>query len=112
VTAADGSFQIASLTCATYDIVARRPKYLAARRTGVIVTSGAALTLPGVTLLGGDTNDDARIDLFDLVLVAVNYATCPPGDARADINDDGCVNLADLVTVAVNYGQTGPTAWP
>ncbi len=36
------------------------------------------------------------------------YDTTP----EADINETGCVDLFDLVLVGVNYGMTGPTSWP
>jgi len=36
------------------------------------------------------------------------YDTTP----EADINETGCVDLFDLVLVGVNYGMTGPTGWP
>ncbi len=36
----------------------------------------------------------------------------PDFDSRADIRDTGCVDIFDLVLVGVNYGMTGPTGWP
>ncbi|MFQ5593963.1 MAG: carboxypeptidase regulatory-like domain-containing protein, partial [Anaerolineae bacterium] len=36
------------------------------------------------------------------------YDTTP----EADINETGCVDLFDLVLVGVNYGMTGPSGWP
>jgi YD repeat-containing protein len=53
----------------------------------------------------GDANCNCRVDIFDLVLVGVNYGEAPPDDARADLNGDGKVNIFDLVLVGKNYGN-------
>lgn len=53
-------------------------------------------------LVYGDMNGDARIDLFDLVLLARNLgqlSSCLP----ADYNDDGLVTVADLSAAANGY---------
>lgn len=55
-------------------------------------------------LVYGDMNGDARIDLFDLVLLARNLgqlSSCLP----ADYNDDGLVTVADLSAAANGYGR-------
>jgi hypothetical protein len=60
-------------------------------------------------MLGGDAYGDNLIDILDLALVAVNYDSSPPRDARADINDNGIVDIFDLTMVTVNYDKQGPT---
>ena len=57
------------------------------------------------TLLGGDANNDAVIDILDLALIATLYRTT---DVTADINGDGTVNIFDLVITASNYQERGP----
>lgn len=58
--------------------------------------------------LEGDVNGDCRVNIFDLVTVAIAYGSSP-GDPRwnpdADLKDDGRINIFDLVIVAINYGD-------
>jgi hypothetical protein len=58
--------------------------------------------------IAGDVNVDGKVDLADLVLLAVAYGS-KPGDPKwnpkADINGDGIVGLSDLVFLAKNYGK-------
>jgi hypothetical protein len=62
-------------------------------------------------LRGGDVNNDATVDLYDLVRVGASYNTSPPLDPDADCNDDGRVDLLDLVMVGSNYGVSAPVPW-
>jgi hypothetical protein len=56
----------------------------------------------------GDINGDGKVNLADLVLLALAYGS-KPGDPRwnpnSDVNSDGAVSLADLVLLAVNYSK-------
>jgi hypothetical protein len=60
-------------------------------------------TLPQFTLLGGDVNGDAKIDILDIAYIGARFGG---QDALADLNQDGTVNILDLVLAATNYGQT------
>jgi hypothetical protein len=59
-------------------------------------------------ILAGDLNVDGKVNLNDLVLLALAYNSSP-GNPRwnpnADINGNGIVNLADLVLLALNYSK-------
>jgi hypothetical protein len=60
-----------------------------------------------------DGNGDGRVDIFDLVIVALAYnPPAWPVDPRADINRDGAVDLFDLVFVASSYGSSVPVVPP
>lgn len=65
--------------------------------------------LAAVTLLGGDLNDDNRVDIADLTLAAGSYGQTGP-DLAADLNADGTVNIFDLQLIAANFGQ-GVQVW-
>jgi hypothetical protein len=59
----------------------------------------------------GDLNGDFKVNLLDLVTLAMAYASTPY-DARwnplADINGNGVIDLPDLVLLATYYGQHYP----
>jgi Ca2+-binding EF-hand superfamily protein len=51
----------------------------------------------------GDVNDDGRVDLTDLVLIARHYGTVlgdPGYNYLYDLNGDGRIDLIDLAAVA------------
>jgi subtilisin family serine protease len=68
------------------------------------------LELKPLTLLAGDLNNDNKIDLADLALLALAYHA-EPGDKSwnpaADLNGDGLVNATDLKILNQNYGLVG-----
>ena len=51
----------------------------------------------------GDTDDNATIDLDDLLNVVINFGT---DDPAGDTNADGTVDLDDLLDVVLNFGVT------
>lgn len=68
-------------------------------------TASSNVTIPG------DLNGDFKVNLEDLVLLAMAYGS-KPGDANwnpnADIDKSGAVGLSDLVILALHYGQQYP----
>ena len=73
-----------------------------------------ALTVPDVTLLAGDVNQDGRIDLTDGNLIGQAWNTVPGDpkwDKRADVTDDDTINILDMVAVQFNWDQTAPGPW-
>lgn len=110
VTSPDGSYSV-PLSPGAYTVTASRVGYLGSAMR-VVVDGLANVTLPVLTLRGGDANGDGSINLFDLVMVSSNYgASAPPADSRADVNGDGAIGLGDLVLVASNYGLAGSQPW-
>jgi hypothetical protein len=59
----------------------------------------------------GDLNGDFKVNLEDLVQLALAYGS-KPGDPNwnpnADIDNSGTVGLSDLVILAQHYGQQYP----
>ncbi len=71
-TAANGSFVLSGLPAGTYTVVAATRFYLSAERQAT-VAEGATATLPPVTLLAGDLNQDGIINVFDLAQIGANF---------------------------------------
>lgn len=56
----------------------------------------------------GDINNDGRVDIADLAIVAAAFNTSPPSNEVADINRDNIVDIQDLAEAAVNFGFVAP----
>lgn len=54
-----------------------------------------------------DVNEDGKVNILDLTLVASNLNADVPANPRADVNKDGKVNILDLVLVAQNLDAAG-----
>jgi parallel beta-helix repeat protein len=59
-------------------------------------------------LIEGDLNVDGTVDIFDIVIVALEFGRPPPPieDTRADVNKDGVVDIFDIAIVAIHFGET------
>jgi hypothetical protein len=98
---ADGSYSC-STTGGSHKLTFSHPGYLTKVVT-VNAVAGSTVTVPQVTLLGGDINGDGVIDILDLVAVASQFGSSSPTPAAADINADGQVDIIDIVLVAKNF---------
>ncbi|MEP6895341.1 MAG: cohesin domain-containing protein, partial [Chloroflexota bacterium] len=103
----DGTFNLEAIP-GTYTIVATVAGFLSAQGS-VTITSGAASTMPTISLLAGDIDNNNVIDQFDAMTIGMSYNAADP--VSADLNNDGVINVLDLELLAQNYRQTGPTAW-
>jgi hypothetical protein len=97
-----------TLPAGTYTITAIAPGFLIARGS-VTVTANTITTLPTLTLLAGDIDNNTVIDQFDAMTIGMSYNSAAP--AAADLNNDGVINVLDLELLARNYRATGPVAW-
>lgn len=78
--------------------------------TGVSGAQGT-LRIDASRSLVGDLNGDGKVDLGDLIMLALAYGATPSSpnwNPDADLNHDGVINLIDLVTLASHYGQHSP----
>ena len=92
----------------TYTVHATAPGYLSAQGSTTLA-SGSIDSLPTITLLAGDIDNNNVIDQFDALTIGMSYNTTTP--AAADLNNDGIINVLDLELLARNYRATGPVAW-
>ena len=104
---ADGTFSL-SAPAGTYTIVAMASGFLSAQGS-VTLSADTGNTIPTVSLLAGDIDNNNVIDQFDAMTIGMNYNTAVP-DA-ADLNNDGIINVLDLELLARNYRETGPLTW-
>ena len=66
---------------------------------------------PNITITVGeyptwDVNQDGRVSIVDLVLVAKDLGSNTPANLRTDVNRDGVINIQDLILVAQNFGTS------
>ena len=73
---------------------------------------------PNITITVGeypawDVNQDGRVSIIDLVLVAKDFGSNTSANLRTDVNRDGTINIQDLILVAQHIGEsTDSTAAP
>jgi hypothetical protein len=103
----DGTFSLTA-PAGTYAVVATAPGFLSAAGAATLTSSGTT-TLPDVTLLAGDIDENDVIDQLDALTIGMNYNSDDP--PAADLNNDGIINVLDLELLAANYRETGPTVW-
>ena len=65
------------------------------------------------TVLGtpGDVNDDAIVDIVDIVIVAIAFGSRsedPDWNPVADLNYDNLIDIVDIILVAIHFGETYP----
>jgi hypothetical protein len=124
-TESSGNFTLNNLPSGTNPIRAEYPGYLASQKS-ITVNSGpvTGITVGTTSLLGGDVNNDAVINIADIMIIINNfgkfagvraYPDCVSPDLtadRIDINDDKMINISDVAIAAGNFTKTGPTIWP
>ena len=59
-----------------------------------------------------DVNQDGRVNILDLSLVAQNLGGDAASNPKADVNGDGIINILDLIVVAQYLGESTETAAP
>ncbi len=103
------AYGIPDVPAGTYQVHVKGPQSLAVNINNVN-TTGGPVTLPLITLLGGDANNDNSVDNLDLGLLASAYAASLGDsnyDPRADLNGDESVDNLDLGILANNYALSG-----
>lgn len=103
----DGTFTLQA-PAGNYTIAAVASGFLSAQGS-VTITGGSATTMPTISLLAGDIDNNNVIDQLDAMTIGMNYNAADP--VAADLNSDGVINVLDLELLADNYRATGPTAW-
>ncbi len=106
-----GTFRAPALQPGTYDVLIKGDKNLSVLLSGVTVPD-IGCSLPGITLPGGDANNDNSVDSSDFTALigSFNSDVNVPGsgyDARADFNYDGSVDSSDFTLLIGEFNQVG-----
>ena len=59
-----------------------------------------------------DVNEDGRVNILDLILIAQDFGKTAPLYSRTDVNGDGNINILDLILVAQHFGESTTGAAP
>ena len=104
-----------TLATLTFEVIAAKNSTI--KLMDVILSDSAGMPL-AVTVRNGrviatelptnwDVNEDGKVNILDLTLVASNLNADAPKNPRVDVNRDGNVNILDLVLVAQNLDAGG-----
>ena len=106
---ADGSFHFGDIPDNQYRVAVKAANWL---QQVVNIDTNAGAASFGVTLPGGDANNDNTVDPTDFGILVDAYDTSASVagsgyDARADFNGDGVVDNSDFGILIGNYNLTG-----
>lgn len=104
----DGTFYI-TVPGGTYTIVASAEGFLGAQGS-VAPVNGSTISMPAVSLIAGDIDNNGVINQLDALTIRMNYDNATP--TAADLNNDGVINVLDLGILAENFGKSGAQLWP
>ena len=81
--------------------------------TGTVIPTAS----PNITLTVGDhpawdVNQDGRVSILDLILIAQRFDETADTNSEVDINDDGLITILDLILVAQHLGESTGAASP
>jgi hypothetical protein len=107
--AADGSFSLNGIAAKKYAVAIKGSRWLQKVVTNVDATNGDVTNLDA-TLLPGDINNDNKVNITDLGLLADSFGKSQGQtgyNANADLNCDNKVNITDLGILADNFNRSG-----
>ncbi len=114
-TGQDGSFHLPDAHLGDRLDVSHPGFLSVARRLGRPPDEDGNLSLPPVTLLAGDIDQDKEIGAADAVAIAKSW-NARQGDGRfvtaADLNADRRIDQADLAAAQAHFLWTAPGPWP
>ena len=59
-----------------------------------------------------DVNQDGRVSILDMILVAQQLGKTASANSEVDVNDDGIISILDLILVAQHMGESTRSAAP
>lgn len=104
-----GTFTITQILTDTYDVKVRDLHSLWSVRRDISVTMGTHW-VSFATLVEGDSDLNAVINILDFSLLAGAFGSAPPDpvfDPRVDLNNSFGIDILDFSLLASNYGRSG-----
>jgi alpha-tubulin suppressor-like RCC1 family protein len=104
----DGAFSLGGMPQKSYTLHIKGSRYLA-KNLSIDLTNGSVSGLT-TTLRPGDINNDNKVSIADLGLLADAFGSTPASpnwNASADLNGDGKVDILDLGLLADSFNKTG-----
>ncbi len=89
--------------------------FFAGSSGGETISSGVPeirITIEDRAFPAWDVNQDGRVNVLDLILVAQHLGADASVNRQADVNSDGTINVLDLIVVAQNLGESTAAAAP
>jgi len=103
---ANGRYSFITYQVGSFDLTAKASNWLRQKKSGNDLAVGS--NIADFTLINGDANNDNRVDVVDLGILATNYGKLSGATgSQGDFNGDGAVNVIDLGILATNYGASG-----
>jgi hypothetical protein len=104
----DGTFTVLNVPAKDYDLAIKGAKWL----RKVVAVNGLNGDVGGVNalLIGGDANNDNRVDVLDLDVLIQRFDTClgeSGYNSGPDFNCDDCVDVLDLDILIRNFDAQG-----
>jgi hypothetical protein len=106
--ASDGTFSVQDVPANSYHLAFKGSKWL--QKVVSVDASKGSVSGVNVTLLPGDINNDNKVNLSDLGVLADAFNSTPASpnwNANADLDGNGRVNIRDLGLLADNFGKSG-----
>ena len=99
------TFEVISIKNSTIELMEVLLSNSAGMPLAVTIENGEIATT--VSPIIWDINEDGKVNILDMTLVASSLAMTAPGDRRVDVNRDGNVDILDLVMVAQHLDAAG-----
>lgn len=87
--------------------------FFAGSSSGETISSEAReirITIEDRAFPASDVNQDGRVNVQDLIVVAQHLGADVSVNPQADVNDDGTINVLDLIVIAQNLGESTAAA--
>ena len=121
----NGVVNLGTISTGAYTVKVVSPNYLRKSYPGIVsVTANQTITLPSISLVAGDSNNDNKLSILDYNIIIDCYSDLTPprncADSQkkqsSDLTDDGMINQFDynlfLRELSVQGGDGGTTPQP